>query len=583
MDYAFVGSSGDGGMLDGGVGDHSNLGDMVSDGFVSLECQEACSPRDPASSGTAVCPARSARSSSTPLAPPPQPRDGAALPRAPGTPVSTSVARLPLARSGARRPMTKDGCCLTTVNATSWGPLGEYLMLLDGGSTLAVAVQEHHRLERDLATQQKASKDAGWHGVWSAATPSSTSTTGTVGGVAVLAPTSVQVTAPPGRDSPVLVPGRLVAGHVRAGPSGGVVALSVYLHDGEGLSANNLGILWQLTQYLGQLEAAGYHWAVMGDWNMEVAQLDFGWIGKLKATLKVTDVPTCRQGSGSKIDYFVVSKSLAAFAQKPPFPDLGAGTWPHWPVHLPLCKVRLQTWQRVINEPKPIPREAAKPGCSRAPWRWDEFASCISATRDDEGLQILWDFLMEGIETEILNRRDLVGEARRTYAGRGTAGDASLRWVQVQWRPPQRRKRRGPAAHAWAAVSGWASWLLQQQGRLAKLLGQLQDHPLADTPKQVKARDKCLRSTAALLVHLQQFLEDIHDSDKDDDDGDDGGGGKEGGSRNSSSRGGERDKGERSGPLPPGRGAPGRRRWADKSCPPPPRRNSYLRLLVKIT
>ncbi|CAK0862105.1 unnamed protein product, partial [Prorocentrum cordatum] len=287
--------------------------------------------------------------------------------------------------------MVRGGCCLATANVTSRGPLNEYLLQADGQTTLALAVQGHHCAASVLATQQRAAKDAGWHGVWSAATPSPTSTTGSIGGVAVLAPASIQLTGPPGRDSHVLVPGRLVAGHVRAGPQGGAVVPSVHLHVGESLSANNLGILWQLAQHLGVLEAEGYHWAATGDWNMEADVLDFGWVRKLRAQIR--------------------------------------------------------------------------------------------ATHDDQGLQILWGLLLEGVETEILNRRDLVGPARRAFAGRGTRKvGAGLRWEIAQWRPPQKRKLRGLEAHAWAAlVAGWASG------------------------------GKCMKSIAATLAHLRTFLADIED------------------------------------------------------------------------
>ena len=77
---------------------------------------------------------------------------------------------------------------------------------------------------------------------------SSTSEVGPSGGVAVLVPSHVMITESPGRDDPELVPGRLLAAHVRAGPGGGVVVISVYLHDSVGLSAVNLAIFWELIQ-----------------------------------------------------------------------------------------------------------------------------------------------------------------------------------------------------------------------------------------------------------------------------------------------------------------------------------------------
>ncbi|CAK0841288.1 unnamed protein product [Prorocentrum cordatum] len=296
------------------------------------------------------------------------PQDGADRLRAPGK-TAASAARPPLP-ARARAPMAK-GCWLTTVNATSWGPLGDSLQMAGGASTLAMAAQERHRLRRDLATQQKAVKDAGRRGVWSAATPSPTSASGTVGGVAALAPTSIQVAE-------------------------GVVILNVYLRDGEGLSGNELGILWQLAQYLGQLEAEGHLWAVMSDCNVEPQVLDFGWITKLRAVARATSAPSCRQGGGSRIDYVTLAKSMSGLSNQSAQLDLGAITWPHWPVHLALCEA---------------------PGGARA---------TVAAVSDDAGLQRIWDLLLMGIETQILASRDLVGEEHRRAPCRGAEGAAEL-------------------------------------------------------------------------------------------------------------------------------------------------------------
>eukprot|EP00959_Pyramimonas_sp_CCMP1952_P278519 5823312-Pyramimonas_sp.AAC.1 len=111
----------------------------------------------------------------------------------------------------------------------------------------------------------------------------------------------------------------------------------------------------------------------MGDWNMEAGVLDFGWIRKVRAHIRAPGAPTCRQGSGSKIDYFVLSKSLAGFVAAPPRLDSrGASTWSRWPVHLPLRALRAESRQQVPDEPRAVPREPAKPGCARGPWRWTE-------------------------------------------------------------------------------------------------------------------------------------------------------------------------------------------------------------------
>eukprot|EP00959_Pyramimonas_sp_CCMP1952_P061038 1275199-Pyramimonas_sp.AAC.1 len=67
--------------------------------------------------------------------------------------------------------------------------------------------------------------DAGWRGLWAPAIRSN-SGAGTTGGVAVLVPSHITATAPPQRDSHILIPGRAVACHVRWGLPGGLVVIS---------------------------------------------------------------------------------------------------------------------------------------------------------------------------------------------------------------------------------------------------------------------------------------------------------------------------------------------------------------------
>ena len=72
-----------------------------------------------------------------------------------------------------------------------------------------------------------------------------------------MAPMHVCVTAPPGRFSPVLEAGRVVAGCVHWGVSGGFVAISVYLRDGEGLQGGNLSTVWRAVEFLHELNSRG--------------------------------------------------------------------------------------------------------------------------------------------------------------------------------------------------------------------------------------------------------------------------------------------------------------------------------------
>ena len=117
----------------------------------------------------------------------------------------------------------------TTLNVTSFGPLEGYLEECSGQEI--ILAQETHVVEDRMAAMQAKAADNGYHGVWAPALPTSG---GSQGGVAVLVPTHVCVTAPPGRSSPVLEARRLVAGYVHWGVRGGFAAISVHLKDGDG-------------------------------------------------------------------------------------------------------------------------------------------------------------------------------------------------------------------------------------------------------------------------------------------------------------------------------------------------------------
>ena len=113
---------------------------------------------------------------------------------------------------------------VTSLNATSHGPLLAYLAERRGVEL--VLAQETHVVPSKLASVQTQAQDAGYKGIWAPAIP--TVGSGSQGGVAVLAPSHVQLIGPPGRTDPVLEEGRVVAAHVHWG-RGGFVAVSCYL------------------------------------------------------------------------------------------------------------------------------------------------------------------------------------------------------------------------------------------------------------------------------------------------------------------------------------------------------------------
>ena len=133
-------------------------------------------------------------------------------------------------------------------------------------------MQGNRRRRSDLGALQKQIRDHGYDGAWADAVDSETKQ-GASGGVAVLAKTSIPVTSPPFLSSPVIVPGRLCAGHVRWGVRGGLILLSLYLQDSVGMCDFNRLASWHVAQYISRLQAAQHDCVVAGDFNVSAEVL----------------------------------------------------------------------------------------------------------------------------------------------------------------------------------------------------------------------------------------------------------------------------------------------------------------------
>ncbi|CAK0906391.1 unnamed protein product, partial [Prorocentrum cordatum] len=334
-----------------------------------------------------------------------------------------------------------------------WRGACEYLFDLGHARTYAecsvMAVQETHVDQEHLADKQHAMLDAGWKGLWAPAIRSD-SGAGTTGGVAVLVPSHITATAPPQCDSHILIPGRAVACHVRWGLPGGLVVISVYLKDGEGLGATNCSHVWALVQYVCRLNALQMPWIICADWNMETDELNkSGWMEAVSALAYVSALPSCRHSQpGSFIDFFVASSMLAARLHKQVLVDEEASTYPHLPISIGFAASDTPMWARVPDEPKPFP--AVPPvGCARPPvYPWTAVLEVAGPKLLAHGdLAGLWDLVISGIEFELSSRWDRM-EAR-TY--------------------------KDPSTKAWATALGWAKHLGKCRQFLAKEVAALQE------------------------------------------------------------------------------------------------------------
>ena len=161
---------------------------------------------------------------------------------------------------------------------------------------------------------------------------------GSQAGVAVLAPTTVAVTCPPGRSNPIIEEGRLVAGRVHYGVRGGFVLISVYMRDWEQLGPENIATLWRLVEFLHEMNSRGVDWVVCRDWNMDVHALDHAcWITRVRGIALPPSTTTCRKSlPGSTIDYHLISMNVLTRVAPEVEVDEQATTHPHRPVQLVL-------------------------------------------------------------------------------------------------------------------------------------------------------------------------------------------------------------------------------------------------------
>jgi len=117
--------------------------------------------------------------------------------------------------------------------------------------------------------------------------------------------------------------------HMEGLIKGGVTVVSIYLHDGMGLLAENLEILQRLGQFLVQRSEP---YIVAGDWNVQPEEMQAArWAEMVGGQLVTPDRTTCTSGKGSTLDWLVVSQELANFVDSVKV-LVSAPTSPHSPV-----------------------------------------------------------------------------------------------------------------------------------------------------------------------------------------------------------------------------------------------------------
>ena len=147
------------------------------------------------------------------------------------------------------------------------------------------------------------------------------------------------------------MPGRAVAAHLHRGVPHGIVVISAYFKDGEGLGQANSQYLWTLVQYVCQLNSQQQPWIMCADWNMDLDVLTQSpWLEFVQAVSFLPNEPTCRQVvPGTTIDYFIACRSLSARLGPHVSVDETASTFPHLPVSIPVKAADSPMWTRVAH------------------------------------------------------------------------------------------------------------------------------------------------------------------------------------------------------------------------------------------
>ncbi|CAK0802338.1 unnamed protein product [Prorocentrum cordatum] len=307
--------------------------------------------------------------------------------------------------------------------------------------------------ESRLGEFQARALDAGWHGLWAPSPTTGDSATSNFGGVAVLVPTYIMVTAPPD-DGHIIYPGRAVCAQINWGVAGGIIVASVYLVTSIGISGENIEVLWALAQRVAAWNSRDLDWILGGDWNADIDALNVrNWVETMAAIHYVPDQHTCITDEGkSTIDYFVVCAKLASRIKGKPGVQYDSTVVPppHFPVELQLMGEDRPTWH---------------------PYPWHMLQTEFQRVSSVDDLSSLWDSVLRGVDYELAGRYDCVGAKAMQYIGR--EGPPQFKWQHLSWQPPRRRTYKEPTVLAWATAKRWAQHLVAEKKRLVRYIERL--------------------------------------------------------------------------------------------------------------
>ncbi len=176
--------------------------------------------------------------------------------------------------------------------------------------TVAILAQEHQLDGTRWADFQHAAKRIGWRLVGAQAARGSKG--GNSAGVAVAAPSHIGVAPVTGHTwdvSPPESPGRLAAVWIDTGPRGGLVGITLYAWDMEGLTTRNVRLI---TEAVRVGRSHGGVFVIGGDFNCTPQQLaaHAGLLASLGVTVAAANSATCTV-SGRNLDFFLIDSRVA--------------------------------------------------------------------------------------------------------------------------------------------------------------------------------------------------------------------------------------------------------------------------------
>ena len=302
--------------------------------------------------------------------------------------------------------------------------------------TAALVIQEHHVGKEHFSSLQLGARSSQWHLQGAPAVQLSSGKYSA--GVCVAARRHINLGMPPGWDhdiSTAASPGRLCAAWLEGVIKGGLLIISIYLWDGEGMSDRNKEILEQAGLHI---KMYGGPWLIAGDFNMTPEQLNSGagaWLLTMGAIVIQPEGMTCRSsGGGRTIDYCIIDHRISGTVKSIKV-DNDFPSSPHFPVRI---RVRGGAAKELVTVLKaPAMFENARPiGCERRPAegtglrqktedKFDRLA--LVATTEggkEEGSELLskiFEEVLDNAESQpchLFDKVDENGSPMRMYCGR---------------------------------------------------------------------------------------------------------------------------------------------------------------------